>query len=233
MIDLLTFATAFLLGFVHAVDVDHAVAVSAFVSTRPSLPVAARFGFRWALGHSVTVLAAGGLLLLLRIRWSESFDRWAEGLVGLMLVLVGAWAVWTLRNLHFHGPPGHGDHAHLHLHATTGEPHEHSHRPGRGDRHHHPRGIALVGMLHGLAGTSGVLALVPVGLIESRALGVAYLLLFCAGVTAGMVLFAAVVSLALTRAAGRSVLWGRRFAQAVALASVAVGIAWMLRAGSA
>lgn len=233
MTDLLTFATAFLLGFVHAVDVDHAVAVSAYVSTRPSLGAAARFGLRWALGHSLTVIAAGGLLLALGIRWSEAFDRWAEALVGAMLVVVGIWAVRSLRNLHFHGPPGHGDHAHLHAHPAPRPVHEHPHGTGERTRHHHPRGIALVGMLHGLAGTSGVLALVPVGLIGSRALGVAYLLLFSAGVVAGMVLFASVVSVALTRTAGRSVLWGRRVAQGVALTSVVVGIAWMVQAARA
>jgi nickel/cobalt transporter (NicO) family protein len=232
MIDLLPFGTAFLLGFVHAVDVDHAVAVSAYVSTRPSLPAAARFGFRWAAGHSLTVLAAGGLLLALGLRWPEGLDRWAEGAVGVMLVGVGLWAARALQRLHLHRPPAHGDHAHLHVHPAADRPHDHRHGPGHRDRHHHPRGIALVGMLHGLAGTSGVLALVPVSLIDSRALGAAYLALFCAGVVAGMVLFAGVVAFALGRAAERSVAWGRRFAQAVALTSVVVGVVWVARAAA-
>lgn len=225
--ELLTFATAFLLGFVHAVDVDHAVAVSAFVSTRPTLPVAARFGLRWAVGHSVTVLAAGGALLALGVRWPAGFDRWAERIVGVMLVAVGIWAFRSLRSLHFHGPPGHGDHAHLHVHRDASAAHEHGHSAGSGHRHHHPRGIAVVGMLHGLAGTSGVLALVPVGLIQSRLLGVAYLVLFCAGVVAGMMLFASAVAFALERTAGHSIHWGRRMAQAIALTSVIVGGVWL------
>lgn len=229
MIELLAFVTAFLLGFVHAVDVDHAVAVSAYVSTRPSLGAAARFGLRWALGHSLTVVVAGAVLLILDLRWSERFDIWAERGVGVMLVAVGAWALWSLRSLHYHGPPDHGDHAHLHVHPRARHPHEHGHTALGGQRHHHPRGIGLVGMLHGLAGTTGVLALVPIGLMESRLAGLAYLLLFCAGVVAGMVMFAMVVAWALTQAAGRSVAWGRRLSQAAAAASVLVGGVWLIR----
>lgn len=228
MIELLPFATAFVLGFVHAVDVDHAVAVSAFVSRRPSLPVAARFGLRWAAGHSAAVLLAGAVLLALNVRLSPSIDVWAERGVGLMLIAVGVWALRTAPRLHFHGPPAHGDHAHVHVHPGARTRHDHAHGPDHRRPHHHPRGIGLVGMVHGLAGTSGVLALLPVTLIDHRGLGVAYLLLFCLGVVAGMMLFASVVAWALTRTASVSLLWGRRIAQGVALAGVAVGVAWLL-----
>jgi ABC-type nickel/cobalt efflux system permease component RcnA len=228
MIELLPFATAFVLGFVHAVDVDHAVAVSAFVSTRPSLPLAARFGLRWAAGHSLTVLLAGGLLLALGVRLSPAFDVWAERAVGVMLIAVGLWALRSARRIHFHGPPSHGDHAHVHVHPEAGPRHEHAHGPEHRGPRHHPRGIGLVGMVHGLAGTSGVLALLPVTLFDHRSLCAAYLALFSLGVVAGMVLFACVVAYAMTRAASVSVRWGRRIAQAVALTGVAVGLVWLI-----
>jgi ABC-type nickel/cobalt efflux system permease component RcnA len=232
MTELLTFATAFLLGFVHAVDVDHAVAVSAFVSSRPSIPVAARFGLRWALGHSVAVLAAGGLLLALGLRWSAPLELWAERLVGTALIAVGLWALRSSRDLHYHPPATHGDHAHLHLHRASPPTHEHPHHSPLASPRHHPRGIAVVGLVHGLAGTTALLALVPVGMMGHPLLGLSYLLCFCLGVTAGMILFASLVAVALTRANAHSVEWGRRAARAVALASLAVGLVWSLIAWS-
>jgi ABC-type nickel/cobalt efflux system permease component RcnA len=229
MADLLTFATAFVLGFVHALDVDHMVAVSAFVGTRPSRALALRFGLRWGLGHSIAVVGAGSLLLLSGLRWSPRFDAVAEAAVGLMLIGVGLWSLRTIRNLHLHGSPGHGDHAHLHVHPRAEAHHDHSHHD-HGERHHHPHGITAVGLLHGLAGTSAVLALVPLPLLPEAAIGLGYLLAFSAGVIAGMILFAMVMASALRHAAERSIVWGRKISQLIAIASILIGLVWLVRA---
>jgi len=59
----LTLGTASALGLLHALELDHMVAVSAFVAQRPTPRAAANFGARWGIGHSGAVLLAGGLLL--------------------------------------------------------------------------------------------------------------------------------------------------------------------------
>jgi ABC-type nickel/cobalt efflux system permease component RcnA len=173
------------------------VAVSAFVSSRPTLPLALRFGGRWALGHSIAVLGAGSILLASGLTVPAGFDRWAERFVGVMLIAVGVWSIRSIRRLHLHGAPAHGDHAHLHQHPAAALRHDHRHGAGPGPKHHHPRGAMLVGLLHGLAGTTGAVALVPVTLIPDWRMGFGYLVVFSAGVTAGMTLFALLLAQAI------------------------------------
>lgn len=210
------------------------LAVTAFVSRRPALATAARFGLRWGVGHSLAVLGAGGILLATGLRWPEQWDRGGEALVGLMLVLIGAWSLRATRNLHLHPPAEHGDHAHLHTHAAPaanqqqGTGHDH---PGPHHHHHtHGRGISWVGMMHGLAGTSAVVALVPVTLVDRVTVGAGYLVAFGAGTTLAMTLFALVAAAAMRQAAGRSLAVGRKISMAVGAGGVVVGLWWIGRA---
>lgn len=226
--------TAFLLGLVHAIEVDHMIAVTAFVSTRPALRAAAGFGARWGLGHSLAVLAAGGLLLATGLRWPEGYDAIGEGLVGVMLVAVGLWAMRRARKLHLHPPEEHGDHLHLHAHkgAEQGHGHEHHHSPHHA--HHHPapasRGITVVGMLHGLAGTSAVVALVPVTLMDRTAVGLGYLLAFGAGTMLAMTGYAVLAAVAMREATEASVRLGQKLGALVGVGSVVVGGWWVVQA---
>jgi high-affinity nickel permease len=216
--DLLALGTALVLGFVHALEIDHMVAVTAFVSRRPALLTAAGFGARWGLGHSLAVLGAGAVLLATGLHWSPRVNTILEGAVGVALVAVGAWSLRAARNLHLHPPAEHGNHGHLHVHGHPSPAHTHGHPH---------QGIIAVGLLHGLAGTSAVVALVPVTLLHPAGLGLAYLVAFGVGVTGGMSLFAVVAAAAMRQAADRSVRWGRRVTGAAGLASIGVGLWWL------
>jgi ABC-type nickel/cobalt efflux system permease component RcnA len=229
--DFLTLGTAAMLGMLHAFEVDHMLAVTTFVSRRPAIRAAAGFGARWGVGHSLAVLAAGGLLLATGFRWPARYDAAGEALVGLMLLGLGVWALWSARQLHLHSAAEHGGHAHVHLHGPAGRhAHRHEHAPGDAGHTHDHGGITLVGLLHGLAGTSAVVALVPVTLLGRLSLGVGYLLCFGLGVTVGMTVFAVVAAAAMREAAERSLVWGRRAAQLVGASGVAVGAWWIVRA---
>jgi ABC-type nickel/cobalt efflux system permease component RcnA len=233
---LLTLATAALFGVLHAFEVDHMLAVTTFVSRRPALGTAARFGARWGLGHSVAVLLAGGVLLLAGLRWPARYDALGETLVGLMLVGLGAWALVSARKLHLHTAEEHGGHAHLHLHAGARAAHGHDHGHPHPQPHGHDRahgGITLVGLLHGLAGTGGVVALVPVTLLRDVTLGLGYLAAFGVGVTLAMTAFALVAAAAMRQATARSLVWGRRVTRLVGATGIGVGGWWVLRAAGA
>jgi nickel/cobalt transporter (NicO) family protein len=222
--------TAAMLGFLHALEVDHMVAVATFVSRRPTPAAALRFGFSWGLGHSLAVLAAGGLLLATGLRWPPRFDALGEALVGCMLVGLGLWALASARKLHLHSSEEHGGHAHLHVHGG-GAAHAHPHGPdATADRPHEHGGMTLVGLLHGLSGTTGVVALVPVTLIQRVGLGLGYLTCFGVGVTLAMMVFALVAAGAMRRATARSLVWGRRVVRLVGIAGVGVGGWWLLAA---
>jgi ABC-type nickel/cobalt efflux system permease component RcnA len=242
--------TAFLLGLVHAIEVDHMIAVTAFVSTRPALRAAAGFGARWGLGHSLAVLAAGGLLLATGLRWPEGYDAIGEALVGLMLMAVGLWAMRRARKLHLHPPEEHGDHLHLHAHKGAEGAHGHHHHHDHdvpthhgapllpnfptSQPHRHPapasQGITLVGMLHGLAGTSAVVALVPVTLMDQTAVGLGYLLAFGAGTMLAMTGYAVLAAVAMRQATEASVKLGQKLGAFVGVGSVVLGAWWVVRA---
>lgn len=202
MTGLLALGTALVLGFLHALEVDHMVAVTAFVSRRPTVPAALAFSLRWGLGHSLAVFAAGAILLATGLRWSPGLSGVLEAAVGVALVAVGIWSLRTARNLHPQDPGEHGEHRH---------------------------GITSIGLLHGLAGSSAVVALIPVTLLEDNWLGLAYLVLFGAGVTAGMMVFALVAAMAIRKTAGDSGLWTRRVASYAGIASAGVGLWWIGR----
>lgn len=227
----LPLGTAFVLGLLHALEVDHMVAVTNFVSTRPAARGAASFGLRWGLGHSVVVLLAGGILLATGVRWSSRYEVLGELLVGLLLIGIGIWAVRVSRQLHLHPAAQHGDHAHLHTHAQAGGSHEHHHSEAARHRPHaHRHAVTLVGMAHGLAGTTAVVALVPVTLVERLWVGLAYLAAFGLGTILSMALFAVLIARTMHSATVRSLVGGQRLGALTGGAGIAVGIWWVVRA---
>lgn len=223
--------TALTLGLLHALELDHMLAVTTFVSREPAPRRAAWFGARWGLGHSAAVLAAGGVLLVSGIRWPERWDAAAEALVGVVLIGLGIWAIRSARKLHLHTVEEHGGHAHLHLHPAAGEPHRHPHARGDHPAGRHDHGaVTMVGLLHGLAGTTAVVALVPVTLTNRWAVGLGYLVAFGVGVTVAMTLFAMVAAYAVRGAGRRSVEAGRWLTRIVGCCGIVVGAWWVVRA---
>lgn len=218
-------AAAFTLGAAHALEVDHMVAVSAFVGGRPEARAAVGFGLRWGIGHSAVVLLAGSLLAISGLTVPASWNVWGELLVGATLMVLGIWALVASRRLHLHTPHDHGGHAHLHAHA----PHEHPHHHEHADPDHRHRHLSsLVGAVHGLAGTAPVVALVPVTLMATRWWAFTYLAAFGVGTTLAMAGYAALAALAIRRTA-RTVELARWVARLTAVASLGVGAWWVVR----
>jgi hypothetical protein len=221
-----------MLGAIHALEVDHMIAVTSFLTERPGLRAAARFGARWGVGHAIAVFVLGGILLLSGIRWPERYDGFGELLVGVLLVGIGVWAILRARKLHVHRPEEHGDHLHLHAHSAGRRPHHHVHTgtAGGAKPHRHGRALILVGLLHGLAGSSAAVALVPVTVIDRTSIGLAYLAAFGLGVIVAMVGFALAATAAFTHAASRSVELSRHAGVLVGILGILIGLWWLVRA---
>ncbi len=82
----------FLLGMRHATDPDHVVAVTTIVSQQRSLARAARTGVLWGIGHTTTILLAGGVIILLKVQISAIPPRVGLSLefaVAVMLIVLG------------------------------------------------------------------------------------------------------------------------------------------------
>ncbi len=217
------YAAAFWLGAVHALEVDHMVAVTALVGSRPRVGAAVSYAARWGLGHSLVLLAVGGTLAWTRVGIPDSVIGWTEVAVGVTLVGVGVWALRAAYRLHLHDPVQHGGHAHLHTHSPKLHPHSHDDVDVT-RRHRHLS--TLVGAVHGLVGTAPIVALIPVTLIANPWTATGYLTVFAAGTVLAMGLYAALAALALSRAAS-SIVPARVIAVATALGSAVVGVWWI------
>lgn len=212
----------FLLGLRHALDADHLAAVSTVLAERPSIGASGVVGLWWGLGHTVTLLAVGLVIMMLGLRIPDSLAAAAEGAVGLMLVWLGASLAVKL----------HRERWHVHSHDHAGERHVHVHSHLRQEDHGHGHWAVqsvrplCIGMAHGLAGSAAVMLLI---LSTTRGLGqgVLYIAVFGIGSIVGMVVIGLTISLPVvwSLSAGR-----RSFAAVQGLAgaaSLCVGL-WML-----
>lgn len=172
----LLLATGLVMGMRHAFDRDHIAAVTHFISLEPDPIKSAWFGFRWSVGHAVSVLALGSAILLLHLKLDPEFERYAELIVGVTLIALGIWRLLLLLQERRH--------AHRHEHRATAHTHVHTHEPGR--EHVHRFAPTLVGLVHGAAGAVELFVLIPVALISSTWLAYLYIGLFSLGCAATM-----------------------------------------------
>jgi ABC-type nickel/cobalt efflux system permease component RcnA len=199
----------FLLGMRHATDADHVIAVTTILSRSRRFLDSTLIGGLWGLGHTVTVLVVGALIIGFNVVIPPPVGLALEFTVAVMLILLGVLNLTgAMRRLTERlSPPAplHG-HAHEHLHAhEAGEdlhPHGHAHLHGHGSD---PGLLATfgwfqllrplaVGLVHGLAGSAAV-ALLVLATITDTGLAMLYLVIFSAGVAAGMAILTTVIGL--------------------------------------
>jgi ABC-type nickel/cobalt efflux system permease component RcnA len=199
----------FLLGMRHATDADHVIAVSTILARSKRFLDSTVIGAIWGLGHTITVLVVGLLIIGFNVVIPPPVGLAMEFAVAVMLILLGLLNLTGVmrRITERLTPPAplHGhDHAHLHAHATGDEPHPHDHAHLHG--HGSDPGLLAsfgwyqllrplaVGLVHGLAGSAAIALLVLAG-ISDTGLAMIYLVIFCAGVAAGMAILTTVIGL--------------------------------------
>ena len=207
-----------LLGMRHALEPDHLAAVSTLATGERNSLRAAMLGVCWGVGHTLTLLAVGAVLVLLHAEMPAAAADAFEFCVALMLIALGGRAVYTAAR---QGPAGpvhlhhHGPHRHVHGGAT---PHVHV---GRWTLARRP---LLVGAVHGLAGSGAVTALVLTTL-PTAASRITYMLLFGLGSTVGMAALSGLLGWPLARAGAHRGL-ARGISVAVGCVSIALGLFW-------
>lgn len=204
---------------------DHLSAVAPLAAHRPHrawLP-----GLRWGLGHSAGVAIVGLLVLWLRdqipVAWLSS---WGERLVGFLLIGIG---VWGLRQAARH-------HVHAHEHTHDGEAHVHIHvhaAKGGHDRpaaHRHTHAALGIGILHGLAGSSHLLGVLPMLAFPTKVMAMTYLVAFAVGTVISMAGFTWAVGWAARRCAARGAQLYRGLMVTCGVAAIVVGFVWIAQA---
>lgn len=175
-------ALAVVLGFKHAFDADHLVAVSNLLTRRQRVDHAVGLASSWAVGHLVTAAAVSAVVYFFADTFLPSITARLEILVPIMLLVVGIFGLLAERRR-----------MHVHKHDHDGRAHVHVHTHWRSKRHEHGA-MAGIGVVHGLASNDELLLVLLVGLGAASwwhvLLGVAF---FSLGVLVGMVLFAAAI----------------------------------------
>lgn len=126
-----------------------------------------RTGLQWGVGHTLGVLLIAGLLLIVREQLPiDAISAYSERIVGVALILVGAWGVWKASRADFRA------HGHSHSGASF-----------------------AMGVLHGLAGSSHLFGVLPALAFATRFESLLYLAGFGGGAIAGMSAFSAAMGL--------------------------------------
>lgn len=94
----------FLLGVRHAVDPDHVVAVGTIATRAPTFRRAAIIGAMWGAGHTLTIMAVGGTIVLMRVAISPRVGLAMEFAVAVMLILLGLINLANARHTHAPAP---------------------------------------------------------------------------------------------------------------------------------
>ncbi len=172
-------AIGFLLGMRHATDADHVVAVTTIVCRQRGLRGAMAVGALWGLGHTVTMLAVGGAIILYDVVIPPRLGLCLEMAVAGMLILLG---VVNLRPMgrRDRGP---ADEQMARTRTTRWRP-------------------LAIGLVHGLAGSAAV-ALLVLATIRQAMWAIIYLALFGVGTVLGMIFLTTMMTMPLAAAARR------------------------------
>jgi high-affinity nickel-transport protein len=193
----------FLLGLRHAVDPDHVVAVATIVSGQASIRRGALVGALWGIGHSVTLVGAGVLIVTLDLVVAPWMGLSMELAVAVMLVALG---IASLAGARHTSPP-----------------------PAAAARMARP---LVVGLVHGVAGSASIALLVLVSIRDPLWVAL-YLLVFGLGTIVGMMLLTTLMAWPLARADRRLARVQPRLASALGVSSVVLGLVLAYRAARA
>lgn len=178
------FALAFGLGILHAFDADHIMAVSSLSFRREGKSPLSRsviYCARWAMGH-------GGAVLLLALAFysfdwqlAESTIKLAEQAIGLILIIIGGVLLWQFCR--------HQIRLDIHTHGDESETVKHVHLVKADGSTWHDHSPIFVGVVHGVAGSAPLLALLPTLMLEQGSSALIYIAMFCIGVLIAMLVF--------------------------------------------
>jgi hypothetical protein len=217
---MLTIVTAaFVAGLVHVLTgPDHLAAVAPLAAADRQRGWFA--GWTWGIGHAAGVVAVAVLAILLRdlLPSIDVLSTWGERLVGVALIAIGAWALRRSLRIGTESH-AHGVWSHRHLHVEAG--------PRWMRRLGHAHASFYMGILHGVAGSSHFLGVLPALALPTRAAALLYISAFGVGTVLAMTGFAAVVG-----SAGVHLQPGtaghRRLMMSAAVLALAVGSWWLV-----
>ena len=178
--------TGIIAGLVHVFSgADHLIAMAPSAINSPK--IAFKNSFSWGLGHSSGVVLLTVLAIFIKdITPLNRFSNIAELLVGISLLFVGLFAIKNSFQLSIHS------HSHKHENGFYHR-HYHFHFNEHKNTNKHSHALTGLGLLHGIAGGSHFLAILP-ALALSLTNACAYLVSYLIGSLISMNLFTCLIS---------------------------------------
>lgn len=154
-------------------------------------------GMSWGIGHVVGMLILGVVFIYFKAFIPVDFiSANSEKLVGILLILIGMWAFYRMysfsnknHHTHIHTHKDEQGHSFVHIH-------DHEHNQTKKHEHHHPDfdgqsylAATGIGIIHGLAGFTHILIILPTLAFPSRYQSVMYLTGFGIGTIVAMIVF--------------------------------------------
>jgi ABC-type nickel/cobalt efflux system permease component RcnA len=163
-------------------------------------------GFTWGLGHTIGVGIIGLLFILFRdLIPLETISAYSEQIVGVLLIVIGLWIFYRI---------------------FTNKPHR------KIETKKNDVWTALgIGVIHGVAGVSHLIGILPSLALPTRADSISYVLGFGIGTVLTMVAYSAIMGMLTQRAEKKDhkkLLLGIRIAGSSI--AVLVGIFWIIQA---
>jgi len=125
-------------------------------------------GLLWGIGHTIGVLIVGAFFLLFREQIPvEAISEYSEILVGFVLIFIGVWAFYKMKK-------NKESHSHVVYSKNT-------------------VAATSVGVLHGLAGVSHLIGIIPTLALPSSIDAFFYLTGFTIGTITAMIVFASIL----------------------------------------
>jgi len=198
----LTLLFGLLLGMKHATEPDHIVAVSTIASRTNKLSLSSLAGVFWGIGHTLTLLVVGMIVISLKQHIPEIVVTWMEMAVGMMIIVLAVAsfrATWRMNE----------------------------HQPLR-IQHLHMKSM-LIGVVHGMAGSAGMV-LLALTTVETSWQAFALIVAFGLGTVIGMMIFTTLLGLPFLFARPKQTLY-RALVQVVSIFSLVYGVYYMYEIG--
>ena len=213
--------TGIVAGFVHVVSgADHLIAMAPVAINNPKK--ALENSFSWGLGHSSGILLLAFLSIFIKdITPLNKFSNIAEFLVGISLLIVGVFAIKNSLQLSMHS------HSHKHENGIAHR-HFHFHVKEQKNNNKHSHALTGLGLLHGIAGGSHFLAVLP-ALALPLTSACFYLISYLIGSLISMNLFTCLISLTTFNASQKFI---KRLIAGAGGLSFSMGLFWIQRSAS-